>query len=93
MSDEWGPWVEHDGTGCPCIGFYVHVSRLAAPDKEVIAGAECIRNGVDPNSILSAWVWEELTRPNDVMRYRVRKPRGLTILEGLLENLPEKVDA
>ena len=25
--------------------------------------------------------------------YRIRKPRGLTILEGLLENLPEDVDA
>jgi len=30
---------------------------------------------------------------DEVIRYRIRKPRGLTILEGLLENLPEEVDA
>jgi len=28
-----------------------------------------------------------------VDQYRIRRPKGLTILEGLLENLPEDVDA
>jgi hypothetical protein len=28
-----------------------------------------------------------------LIRYRIRKPKGLTILEELLEDLPERVDA
>jgi hypothetical protein len=42
----------------------------------------------------NAWLWGSLlNRSYDIIRYRIRKPRGLTILEGLLENLPESVDA
>ena len=24
MGDEWGPWIEHDGNECPCVGAFVH---------------------------------------------------------------------
>jgi hypothetical protein len=23
--EEWGPWIEHDGKGCPCVGAVVWV--------------------------------------------------------------------
>ena len=95
MSEEWGPWIEHDGKGCPCIGMYVHLEAFGFGDGFCVAGEQCLSNGVDPNGPLSAWVWILGNRPifQEVIRYRIRKPRGLTILEGLLENLPEQVDA
>ncbi len=46
--------------------------------------------------IIDAWSWRDcLARGKPswrIVRYRIRKPSGLTLLEGLLENLPEKVD-
>jgi hypothetical protein len=95
MSDnhQWGPWIEHDGRGCHCKGQYVTTELF---DKSV---REHIAHGYCPNksSFVDCWNWEECQRRQRpewrVIRYRIRKPRGLTILEGLLENLPSKVDA
>lgn len=25
MEEDWGPWIEHDGKGCPCAGMHVEV--------------------------------------------------------------------
>ena len=111
MSDapeEWGPWIEHDGNGCPpnLIGEILLIEfRLAANDEDggrdgQIAYTETIVNEL----FASLPEWERskfgsyARRPDDgrtyavadVIRYRIRKPRGLTILEGLLENLPER---
>jgi len=36
-SEEWGPWIEHDGKGCPaeCIGKFLLIElRLAAHDED-----------------------------------------------------------
>ncbi len=96
MSEEWGPWVDHDGKGCPCAGMVVHAKRYSAPDIIGVAGSHCIAAGTSPDDpYRSAWVWVPpgvLVR-GSVLRYRIRKPRGMTILEELLVNLPERVDA
>lgn len=80
MSDdvEWGPWVEHDGKGCPCVGVYVHTVRRNGQEQFIIAGARCAALGVDPNGPDSAWVWGG-AKPgyDDIIRYRIRKPRAL----------------
>lgn len=92
--EEWGPWIEHDGKGCPCEGMLVHVVRFDAPDIVVIAGAQCRATGIPVTGKHSAWVWPNgKPERTNVIRYRIRKPRGLTILESLLTDLPEKVDA
>ncbi len=75
MTDEleWGPWIEHDDNGIP-----VHPATIVIVDLS--------------GDILSPMRADEIgwCFPGDpVTRYRIRKPRGLTILEGLLENLPE----
>ncbi len=86
MSEEWGPWIEHDGKGCPCLGQVVH-----AVFKN---GAELI--GVAGSRTGASWTWA-LQNGVPLVRYRIRKPRGLTILEELLADLPApvgpKVDA
>lgn len=96
MSGEWGHWIEHDGKGCPvAVGTVVEATfeNLAGEvgDEVVTVGA---KGGF-------SWDWSYFGKPpypgakyaERIIRYRLRKPRGLTVLEGLLENLPEKVDA
>lgn len=98
MSEEWGPWIEHDGKGCPCVGQYVHIvferelsGRTGGGGRGSIAGPREWIGITNPPDGRGSWDWR--TVYNRVIHYRIRKPRGLTILEGLLENLPEEVDA
>lgn len=89
MTEEWGPWIEHDGMPCPCVGAWVHYVRACGVQGEARATGK-------RNECGSAWHWA--TTPEAVyhmrlIRYRIRKPKGLTILEELLEDLPERVDA
>lgn len=91
MSDEgeWGPWIDHDGKGCPCRGDWVQAQDRSGDIMEARATGEYGEAG-------SAWDWASIPHiwwDAAIIRYRIRKPRGLTILESLLENLPEEVDA
>lgn len=93
MSEEWGPWTEHDGKGCPLAdGVVVHL--VEADGYELIGMIERTPNM--PWEV-ETWDWEACEAfghlDHRVIRYRVRKPRGLTILESLIADLPEEVDA
>ncbi len=91
MTDEWGPWINHDGNGCPCVGEWVHriYNKMALDLSDGKMKAE--KEGFVRNAQSPCWKWTYgFAR---VIRYRIRKPRGLTILESLLENLPDEVDA
>lgn len=78
--EEWGPWIEHDGRGCPCLGQYVQVqNRDRKGTWEGIAGSE---GGL-------SWDWSNAFLFDPVIRYRIRKPRGLTILQDLIADLPQ----
>ncbi|MCZ0962853.1 hypothetical protein [Paracoccus benzoatiresistens] len=85
--EEWGPWVEHDGKGCPCIGMYVRMESKGCSCRHLAEGiareepewgkgldAQCKRCGVETVVAIG--------------RYQIRKPRGLTILQDLIENPP-----
>jgi hypothetical protein len=73
MSEEWGPWIEHDGKGCPVPGrAFVDViyrdgrSHAGRMNQAVVSA---------PN-----WIWPKqngLEFASDVIRYRIRKPRAL----------------
>ena len=82
--DEWGPWIAHDGKCCPCVGQYVHVVHFEFQDFFGVAG---LTSG-------ESWLWITpdhygATFTSDghmampVIRYRIRKPRGLTMLEAI----------
>jgi hypothetical protein len=89
MSEEWGPWIEHDGSGCPCVGEYVEVDFL------------CWRRGIVDGYIIprvdGLVGWKYKGFDPKVIRYRVRAPRALIELREMVENLPApskpKVDA
>lgn len=97
---EWGPWIEHDGKGCPCVGQYVHIVRRDGREAFAVAGSQCHAAGVLPNGGPSAWLWAEwpgYQSDSVIIRYRIRRPKGMAILEQLLADLPApvgpKVDA
>ena len=79
MSEQWGPWIDHDGKGCPCLGMYVRTVNNNGVIDEGIATA--LGWGWRPNSIATITI------------YRIRKPRALQDLIKLVEELPEGVDA
>jgi hypothetical protein len=97
MSEEWGPWIDHDGKGCPCPGQRV----------QGINGWGCLDSWIadrifsDLPEVLSSWCWAMpsnlVPRWECIIRYRVRKPRALMDLIEMVENLPApvmpKVDA
>lgn len=86
--EEFGPWIEHDGGPCPCVGEFVEMKGTCScphtqfgvahntPDWQRVIWFECYECG--DQGLLS------------IERYRIKKPRGLTILEGLLETLTER---
>ena len=80
MTDEWGPWIEHDGKGCPCVGEYVLCEYQNGK-----TWPPCIATG-------SIEAWDHSYMPFvylKVIRYRIRKPRGMVILENLLADMPK----
>ncbi len=90
---EWGPWVEHDGKGCPVaagtlvealvVGFWTETGRRDSSSGLHHLGAwrALVDDDGDP------WFFD---RPGtvEVRLYRVRKPRALLDLIDLVENLP-----
>lgn len=89
MSDDWGPWIEHDGKGCPCVGMYVRMRGEGWPGQFF----ECegwVRHGRGESWNWSFW----LSRDFDgvyigrIVAYQIRKPRSLQQLIDLVENLP-----
>ena len=83
MSTEWGPWITHDGKGCPCVGQYVHFFELLSTggveSDFVIAGA---RGG-------KSWDWSNAPEYTRIIRYRIRKPLGMAILQAIVKS-PER---
>jgi hypothetical protein len=94
MTDEWGPWIEHGGLGCPVpFGTIAEVTEKAVEDgSDFCAGDE--RTGVVlvTGAMIEPWVWGNSIA--NIIRYRVRKPRGLTILADIAAGVrqPERVD-
>jgi hypothetical protein len=93
MADEWGPWIEHDGKGCPVLGMYCETRWESL---FVVQSWE----GVVTDRWAPAFVWanhlQETPRGKlwgRVIRYRVRKPRALLDLIEMVERMPERVNA
>jgi hypothetical protein len=86
MKDEWGPWVEHDGNHMPP---HRAVCQATFCDGETLIGVVDHYNYTHQQSFL--WGYDECV--SHVIRYRIRKPRGMEILEGIMENVPNKVRA
>ncbi|MGN7867770.1 hypothetical protein ACTJI6_02695 [Paracoccus sp. 22332] len=95
MSDreEWGPWVQHDGKGCPCFGMMVKVALFDGTVLVCRVGSVRTREELN-TSPFSGWVWH-IPEPARVRAYRIRRPRALQQLREMIETLPapEREDA
>ncbi len=107
MTDEWGPWIKHDGAFPDAIE--------ALPDGATFQALFQADSGFAPDEgdmgplhqcffwrwrdVRVGWFRTERRRVCDdpifapVVYYRVRKPRALIELQRLIANLPEEVDA
>ncbi len=106
MAEEWGPWIKHDGARPYELSGGQRVQVLWDTRSGTITPAPGSKiDNLYPGwfwrwkRIKTGWFKAELLPVCDdphycpIIVYRIRKPRGLIILEGLLEHLPEKVDA
>ena len=85
MSDdtEWGPWIEHDGRGCPVAkGTFVKTLQEDGESYEAPASGETF----------TRWTWsfcDMFGEPGlKIIRYRIRRPKALQQLIQMIENLP-----
>lgn len=88
MSEEWGPWIDHDGSHCP-KGEYVHIIKYDGTEWYGIAG-------ISPGSLEyyhGAWFFDiDNSEADHVFKYRIRKPKGLTILTDILREVERDGD-
>lgn len=86
MSEEWGPWIDDR---LPEVGQDIEVEALHIFSQEKfrlrgrVVRVEGFEVDLDPDPG-GGWT---------AIRYRVRRPRGLRVLEGILRRITGKVDA
>lgn len=87
---DWGPWVAHDGRGCPLqAGLVIHVVEEHGrggllPCGTLLEGEIRVDDAVRQHP---AWCWDNFGRARTyggargicgrVLRYRIRRPRAL----------------
>lgn len=85
MNEEWGPWIEHDGKGYPTevIGRVCQVTQVC-PSRGFFTDAEfvCLGHWQDGGS----WNWGNYPETTKIIRYRIRKPRAMKLLQSIVEN-------
>lgn len=88
MSDEWGPWIKHDGRGCPCVGMWAQVE---AENGETAEGIVRQTAAVPLPGRASRWIWADIplyAYSRRVIRYRIRRPKALRKMIDRAESLP-----
>lgn len=102
-NEEWGPWIDHDGKGQPISDGTIYQAELEGKTERwrnsgiilSMSGNRVIIINVAKGQ--KSWDWSNFNticfegsvgRIPKVIRYRVKKPKGLTMLEELLQNLP-----
>jgi hypothetical protein len=89
MAEEWGPWIEHDGKGCPVVGLYVRVVTEGEIQIDGIPSTGC---AAPPPGFCSMWIWASIPLCDEhlrVVRYRIRRPDSVRRLIDLAED-PQK---
>lgn len=90
--EEWGTWIDHDGKVCPVmVGQYIQTKSIWKDRYSIKEGLIRVfyQDGGD-------WNWRNYPKNWKVIRYRIRKPRGLTMLERVARDVTapiEQVDA
>jgi len=76
MGETWGPWIQHDGGGCPVpAGTIVEV---VCEDRFGFLHSQVGRTDGDS---YSSWDWRHFPELKKIVRYREKKPKGLALLQ------------
>ncbi len=92
MADEWGPWIEHDGKGCPLaigqIAEIVHENASGYISQYVTKPiAFTDHPDWDHRNFRRVRIWRGLEGLcGRVLRYRVRRPSALRRLIDIAED-------
>lgn len=97
MTDEWGPWVEHDGKGCPVpLGTFVRGQDRTGLVEDWVVGRWGDHSEPWPEDD-NLWIWMQGAQRSsrEVVRYQVRRPRALSLLRDIAAGVrdPAKEDA
>ena len=88
MREEWGPWIEHDGKGCPVsIGVTIEVDGHDGEWGRIVRRVGTIAAA---DLVHSCWCRNHPFHGPNIILYRIRKPRGMTILERIAAD-PEPI--
>lgn len=99
MAEEYGPWIEHDGAGAqiPSGASFQVLARgtgLVFKDGAFIDASRYPGFFWRWRRVRKGWFGSELVRVCDnpayapIIQYRIRKPRGLLILQEIAANPP-----
>lgn len=90
--EEWGPWISHDGKGCP-----LRTGTIAEVVCEDGFGFTMTRISLVLGGEYSSWDWRYYPELKRIIRYREKRPKGLQILEENLKtqkhDTPDLVDS
>ncbi|GGE30062.1 hypothetical protein GCM10011360_17690 [Primorskyibacter flagellatus] len=95
MSDEWGPWIEHNGKCVPVVeGTFIHI---VFDDGDEFIGIEgrCGTSAFGCKIIPDygepwGWIWDHpmcRSLGDRIIRYRIHKPRALALLKSIAKEL------
>lgn len=81
--EDWFPWQDHDGKGCPCVGQWVHVIWHAHDGF----GTEFEHDGFGIAAINGdeCWRWETWPKFSRIIRYRIRNNLKTLVARGFVE--------
>jgi hypothetical protein len=90
--EQWGPWVRHYGQGMPVLAGTV-VEVLSLESAKQAKNGVVRRVGIAGVDLVNSWSWQPETRsktkslPIDL--YRIKRPRGMEVLQQWLQELPQ----
>ena len=82
--DEWGPWLYWGGGSNPAKGMFVQIEIRGDWTGQPVG---------DPDGDYSAvWAWQHDGGHDDIIRYRIRKPRAMKILTDILREVEKETE-
>ncbi|GGG63641.1 hypothetical protein GCM10011415_07630 [Salipiger pallidus] len=84
ISEDWSVWRLHDGKGCP-----LPPGTIAEVVSEDGFGYTARQVARVTGGGYSSWNWDHYPELKRITRYRVRKPRGLYLLEERMRDVKD----
>ncbi len=87
----WGPWINHDGKGCPVRGQLVEGLDRGGIWSVWIAGTVYMIPTNASQIMVDSWIWPTQYSPHadEILRYRVRKPKAMERLNEILREVED----